>query len=372
LFTGEPRKMEKMLCVNDFEAHAKKHLNRQAWSFYSQGAEREFTLRENPRSFTRYILVPRMLRNTAKRDLSVTVLGERISMPIGIAPAAYQRLAHPDGELAAARAAAKAGTVYTLSSVSSTPMEDVAKCKRDSPQWMQLYQFKCRDTTREVVKMAEESGYKALVLTVDTPVIGLQLRVGRNGLDIPPHISVPILEKAMKKQKAMDSGKDHLRNVMFLEDTMTWEDVAWLKSITHLPIVLKGILSAEDAKEALKYGVSAVWVSNHGGRQLDGVPTALEVLPGISRALEGSGVEVYADGGVRWGSDVFKLLALGARAVFIGRPNLWGQAHSGEDGVNAVLNILKNELDRTMHLAGCKCIADIGPHLIAKRPIAKM
>ncbi|KAF8773642.1 Hydroxyacid oxidase 1 like protein [Argiope bruennichi] len=317
-----------MLCLKDFEEYAKNTMDRKTYAFYSQGAEREVTLRENLRAFTRYTFVPRWLRSKEERDLSTTVLGEKLSMPIGIAPMAYQRLAHPEGEVAAARAAADAGVIYTLSTVASSSIQEVAASRPNtSPLWMQLYVFKNRMGALKIIRRAEENGFKAIVLTVDTPVTGLQLKLWRNGLQLPPHIRQENLNR---------------------------------------------ILSVEDALEAVKYGASAVWVSNHGGRQLDCSPNTLDVLPDIASALAGTGCEIYVDGGVRWGSDVLKALALGARCVFVGRPILYGLNHSGQDGVRSLLEILRSELDRAMHLAGCNSIGEIGPHLLQKRQLAKI
>ncbi|XP_055951120.1 2-Hydroxyacid oxidase 1-like [Argiope bruennichi] len=363
-----------MLCLKDFEEYAKNTMDRKTYAFYSQGAEREVTLRENLRAFTRYTFVPRWLRSKEERDLSTTVLGEKLSMPIGIAPMAYQRLAHPEGEVAAARAAADAGVIYTLSTVASSSIQEVAASRPNtSPLWMQLYVFKNRMGALKIIRRAEENGFKAIVLTVDTPVTGLQLKLWRNGLQLPPHIRAPNLEEALKENPIVDKeARRHTSNTDMLNGALSWEDVAWVKSVTKLPVILKGILSVEDALEAVKYGASAVWVSNHGGRQLDCSPNTLDVLPDIASALAGTGCEIYVDGGVRWGSDVLKALALGARCVFVGRPILYGLNHSGQDGVRSLLEILRSELDRAMHLAGCNSIGEIGPHLLQKRQLAKI
>ncbi|GBL97603.1 Hydroxyacid oxidase 1 [Araneus ventricosus] len=364
--------MAKMLCLRDFEEYAKNNMERKAYEFYSQGAEREVTLRENLRAFTRFTFVPRWLRSKEERDLSTTVLGEKLSMPVGISPMAYQRLAHPDGEVAAARAAADAGVIYTLSTVATSSIQEVAASRPNkSPLWMQLYVFKNRMGALKIIRRAEENGYKAIVLTVDTPVTGLQLKLWRNGLALPPHLKAPNLEEALNENPITDGAQQHTSNTDMLNGALSWDDVAWLKTVTKLPIILKGILTVEDALEAVKYGASAVWISNHGGRQVDCSPNALDILPGISSALAGTGCEIYVDGGVRWGSDVLKALALGARCVFVGRPILWSLHHSGQDGVRSTLEILRSELDRAMHLAGCNTISEIGPHLVQKRQLAK-
>ncbi|GIY55386.1 hydroxyacid oxidase 1 [Caerostris darwini] len=401
-----------MLCLKDFEEYAEKTMDRKSWAFFSQGAERELTLRENLRAYTRYALIPRVLRSKSDRDLSTTLLGKKVSMPVGIAPTAYQRLAHPEGEVATARAANDIGVVYTLSSVSNTSIKDLANSRpNSSPLWMQLYLFKERRGALKIIKRAEEYGFKALVMTVDSPVIGLQLKLWKHGLELPPHLTVPNLDDALAEiQAGFIDTKSHSDNTFYLEDALSWEDVAWVKRVSKIHVILKGILTVEDALLAVKHGASAVWISNHGGDNwialfmrnlqlfrnivyhkidMNTVPKnlnkliiigenkccmfyELEVLPKIVAALKGTGCEVYVDGGVRWGSDVLKALALGARAVFIGRPTLWGLNHSGQDGVRSVLEILRSELKRAMHLTGCNTLSDIGPHLVQKREYAKI
>lgn len=364
--------MPKITCIKDYEDHAKEYLHLRTWTFFSMGSERDQTRKDNEDVYTRYKLIPRMLRENGQRDLSVTILGNRVALPIGIAPTAYQRMAHPDGELAAARAAAKVGTVYTLSTVSTTSLEDVSKCSSGAPQWMQVYILKNRSVTERMIQRAEANGFKALVLTVDTPAIGLHIKVWKTGFYLPPHLSFSNVEDAFDKRardttQSLDGMEE---NEMY--DMITWRDVNWVRSISRLPIILKGIITVEDALLSVQYGASAVWLSNHGGRQLDGIDTPLDVLPDVKKALEGTNCEIYIDGGVRWGTDVLKALALGAQAVFIGRPMIWGLTHSGQKGVENVLNILKRELSLAMLLAGCKSISEIGPHLVKKRDSFKL
>uniref|UniRef100_A0A2L2YAC9 (S)-2-hydroxy-acid oxidase n=2 Tax=Parasteatoda tepidariorum TaxID=114398 RepID=A0A2L2YAC9_PARTP len=360
-----------MLCIKDYEEYSRKHLDYKTWEFFSQGAEREVTLRENVSAFERYAFVPRMLQNIPNRDLSTTILGHKIPLPIGLSPTAYQRLAHPDGEIAASKAAEEMGAVYTLSTVATTSLEDVASSipNRSSPLFMQLYMSRIRAVNEYIIKNAESNGYKAIVLTIDIPVTGLQLRMWRTGgVDFPPHLSVPNVANALKKISNGEEIANHVNlGHSVFDHEMTWDDVTWIKSITNLPIVLKGILTAEDAKKAVEYGAAAVWVSNHGGRQLDGVDGTLDALPEIADALSGTDCEIYIDGGVRWGSDILKALALGARVVFFGRPIVWGLAHSGQEGVKSVIETLRSELDRAMHLVGCHSVKEVGPHLIKRR-----
>ncbi|XP_054717112.1 2-Hydroxyacid oxidase 1-like [Uloborus diversus] len=357
-----------MLCLKDYEDYASQTVDKKIWAFHSQGAEREETLKQNVQSFTRFKIIPRLLRNTPTRDLRVTILGNEVALPFGIAPSAYQRLTHPDGEIAVSNAASEMGTIFTLSTVASTSLEDIARHQvRNTPLFMQFYVLKERKYTEEMIHRVEKCGYKALVLTVDAPVIGLQYRLLRANFRLPPHISAPNIADAIPKKRPANA-----RNAELYSDTVSWEDVDWIRRISKLPLILKGIVTVDDALEAVKHGVSGIWVSNHGGRQLDGIEATLEALPDIAAALKGSGCEIYMDGGIRWGSDIFKALALGADFVFIGRPALWGLAHSGQEGVKRILEILKSELDRTMHLAGCASIKDISPHMVKKAHSSKI
>ncbi|XP_040066139.2 hydroxyacid oxidase 1-like [Ixodes scapularis] len=296
-------------------------------------------------------LLPRVLRDVTQRRLEVTLLGDqKVSMPVCISPSALHKRWHPDGEIATARAAHAERTLMVLSIYSSTSMEVV---KREVPGglfWLQLQFAVDRDLTRSLVRRAERSGYRALVVTADCPVFGKQI-----GLIKRPYRSSEFAEvKSMVSVKAMVSVIDH---------SQSWDDITWLKSITNLPLVLKGITNAEDAEEAISRGVSAILVSNHGGRQLDGQPATIEVLPEVVRAVRGR-VEVYIDGGVRHGTDVIKALALGAKAVFVGRPTIWGLAYNGEAGVRQMLSILGQEVDRDLALMGCSSINQLVPEMV--------
>jgi 4-hydroxymandelate oxidase len=347
--------------VEDFEEVARETLPQVVYDYYAGGAGDEWTLRENRRAFERWVLRPRFLVDCSNLDLRTTVLGQQIDFPVMVAPTAFHRLAHPDGELATARGAASAGTLMVVSTISTATMEDVAAAA-DGPKWFQLYMHKDRELTAGLVKRAYEHGYSAIVLTVDTPLLGRRLRDERNNFALPPGIGLANLEGV----PLPDAPGSNLFRYFAdqLEIAMTWEDVGWIRSLSPLPVLLKGLLTAEDAGLAVDAGVDGVLVSNHGGRQLDGAPASLDALPEIVEAVDGR-AEVYMDGGIRRGTDVLKALGLGARAVLVGRPVLWGLATDGQAGVLAVLSMLKAELALAMTLAGRRTVADIDPSLVA-------
>jgi 4-hydroxymandelate oxidase len=349
--------------VWDYEERAREVLPKQAYDYYAGGAEDEWTLRENREAFQRFVLRPRVLVNVSKRDISTTVLGQGVSMPVLIAPTALHRMADPEGEVATARAAAAFGTVMALSSLASRTIEDVARAG-SGPRWFQLYVMQDRGLTEELIERASRAGYGALVLTVDLPVLGWRDRDERNQFTLPEGIDYANLAV---EQPAGMSGSDLAAFVKFQHaESLTWDDLEWIRSAWEGPIVLKGLLTAEDARLAVESGVEGVVVSNHGGRQLDGAVPSVEALPEIVEAVE-ERAEIFLDGGVRRGSDVLKALALGARAVLVGRPILWGLAVGGENGVRHVLELLAGELDTAMAIAGCPTIPDVTPELVARR-----
>ncbi|CAH0484559.1 unnamed protein product [Peronospora farinosa] len=361
------------LNVLEYEEYAKEYLPKNAYDYYASGANDMVTLAENRQAFNRLILHPRVLRDVSNMTISTTLLGHRISSPVCVAPSAMHRMAHPDGEIASTSATAKADTCYILSTISTTSLEDVAeansKANPHALRWYQLYVFKDRELTRGLVKRAEKAGYKAIVLTVDTPMLGHREPDVRNRFSLPNHLTMANFahvggahEHGVNSHK--DSGLANYVSELF-DLTLNWNDVKWLKSITHLPVVVKGVLSPEDAKIAVEMGCEGVLVSNHGARQLDGVAATIDALPAIVKAVDGR-AEVYMDGGVRRGTDVFKALALGARAVFLGRPILFGLAHSGEEGVSNVLRILNEELKHAMLFSGTAKLADIGPAYVRR------
>jgi len=354
----------------DFEALAKARMEPSAYDYYAGGAEDEWTLAENVRAFDRVAIRPRVLAGTETVDLRTDVLGAQLAFPVALAPTAFNRLGHPDGELAAARAAGAAGTVMCVSTIASTPLEDVAGAAT-GPLWFQLYVYKDREVTRDLVARAEAAGYRALVLTVDTPRLGRRERDVRNNFTLPPGIGIVNLERYGTPEALRWAGTSSFTQYVhaLLHSGLTWESVDWLRSITTLPILIKGVLTGEDAALAIAHGAAGVVVSNHGGRQLDGAIATLDALPGIADAMAGRGV-VLADGGIRRGTDVFKALALGASAVLVGRAYLWGLAADGETGVARVLQLLREELELTMALAGCSSVAAITPRHVCRAPVA--
>jgi len=348
--------------VAEYEERAREILPQAAFDYYAGGAGDEWTLAENRAAFSRFVLRPRVLVDVSTCDTSTTVLGQHVASPILVAPTALQRMAHAEGEVAMARAAAAAGTVMILSTLASSTVEDVAEA--GSARWYQLYVQRDHDLTAELVKRAHAAGYSAIVLTVDLPVVGTRDRDTRNGFTIPEGLGYVNLGA---ERPGDTEGSDFAAYVSFLGDqSLTWDDLAWIRSLSPLPLVLKGILTAEDARLAAENGVDAVAVSNHGGRQLDGSIPSVEALPEVVEAV-GDRLEVLLDGGVRRGSDVLKALALGARAVLVGRPPIWGLAVDGERGAARVLELLRTELETAMALAGCRTVAEITPALVRRR-----
>ncbi|XP_049273761.1 2-Hydroxyacid oxidase 1 [Rhipicephalus sanguineus] len=329
--------------------------------YYSMGADEERTLAENMQAFKGLRLLPRLLRGVVNRSLETVLLGQRVSLPVGISPTAFHKVAHPDGEAATARAAAKAGTVMIVSISSTTSLEDVREAAPNALLWFQLCIFADRTITHRLVRRAEEAGYSAIVYAADIPVGGSNSE--KFGDFLKDYMEDLGFANFRDEDVASTGGKFQSRLVMNPEST--WSDVAWLKSITKLPLVVKGILTVEAAIQAVEHGASAIMVSNHGGRQLDCVPATIDVLPGIVRAV-GHRCEVYVDGGVRLGTDVVKAIALGARAVFVGRPILYGLAYRGEEGVVRVLDILRAETDRAMALMGCRCVSELHTDMVVR------
>ncbi|MGW4807161.1 alpha-hydroxy acid oxidase [Kitasatospora sp. NPDC004272] len=344
----------------DFERAARGRLPAELWDFVQGGSGAERTLAANRDAYARRRLRPRTMVDVSATDQGLTLLGSPLSTPVGIAPMAYHRLFHPEGEVATARAAGRAGALMVAGIFASRTLESIAEAAT-GPLWLQLYWLRHRDALAAVVERAEAAGYRALVLTVDAPRIGRRLRDARNGFAIPAHVRAVNLDPAlMAASHRADEGSsglaDHAREQF--DPTLTWSDLAWLRERSSLPIVLKGILTAEDARLAAEHGVDAVVVSNHGGRQLDGAPASLDALPEVAAAVPPS-LPVLLDGGVRTGTDVALAVALGARAVLIGRPVLWGLAVDGEHGVARVLDLLKAELDDTLALLGRPRLTDL-------------
>jgi 4-hydroxymandelate oxidase len=355
--------------IADFEAEARARMEPSAFDYYAGGAGDELTLAANRAAFAEVFLRPRVLVDVTRVDTAVTVLGQRLEMPILIAPTAFQRLAHSDGELATARAAGRAGTVMVASTIATHTLEDIAAAA-GGPLWFQLYVYRDREVTLELVRRAEAAGYRAIVVTVDTPHLGRRERDLRNAFQLPPGVAIANfahLGGKMARAAGWNSAESFAKYVHDLMDaSLSWEAISWIRSQTSLPIVLKGILTAEDALRAAGVGADAVIVSNHGGRQLDGVLPTLRALPPIAEALAGAPGEcqLLMDGGVRRGADVLKALALGARAVLVGRAVLWGLAAGGEEGVVRVLALLREELELALRLSGRPSIAGLDHSLV--------
>lgn len=355
-------KAERLLTLRDWERAAKARLSKAAWDYYRSGADRERALARNTKAFDRWVVWYRVLVDVAERDLSTTALGFPLQTPILVAPTAFHRMAHPDGELATARGAAAAGSLYVASTLSTTSLEEIAEAS-PSPKWFQLYVHKDRAFTESLIHRAETAGYEALVVTVDAPLLGRRVRDERNRFALPQGLEMANLRE-LPAMSDTDGSLLAIHVASQHDAAFTWQDLAWLRERSHLPVVLKGVVRADDALRAVDAGVAGIVVSNHGGRQLDSAPATLDALPGVAQAV-GSRAEVYFDGGVRSGDDVFKALALGARAVFVGRPVLWGLAVGGEEGVAAVLGRLTEDLSRVMALAGTPSIAAIDRSMVA-------
>ena len=351
----------------EYEAAAAAKLDPIAWDYYKSGALDEVTLRENRAAFDRLTLNYRVLVDVSERRLECSVLENLVSMPVLVAPTAFHRLAHPDGELATARAAGRAGTIMILSTLSNSSVEDVVRAA-SGPVWFQLYVYKDRGATVDLVQRVEAAGCQALVLTVDAPLLGRRERDVRNRFRLPDGLNVEnMLAGGLGTlPPAEDSGLAAYFATL-LDPSLTFDDISWLRSKTRLPVLVKGIVRPDDAWQAVDHGAAAIIVSNHGGRQLDTSPATIDVLESIVAAVGERG-EVLIDGGVRRGTDVVKALALGARAVLVGRPVLWGLATGGEDGVLDVLEILRSELDLAMALAGCPSLEAIERDLVSRRP----
>lgn len=336
-----------LLNVWDYEEEAARRLEAGAHGYYAGGAGDERTLRDNVQAYTRWQLRPRVLVDVAGCTTATTVLGQELSMPLAIAPVAFQRVAHPDGEVAMAKAAKAVGTAMCLSTLAtSTPAEVAAT---GATRWFQLYVFSDEGLTRELVGQARDNGFTALVLTVDTPILGRRERDFRTGFTIPDTVKVAAFG---------EGGMTPLGAFSPMSQSVTWRDLERFAAAAELPVLVKGVLTAEDAKLACEHGAAGIVVSNHGGRQLDGVSATIDALPEVVEAVDGR-VEVLIDGGIRRGADVVKALALGARAVLAGRAPLWGLAVAGEEGARNVLELLQAEILLALKLVGCASPADV-------------
>jgi isopentenyl diphosphate isomerase/L-lactate dehydrogenase-like FMN-dependent dehydrogenase len=354
------------LAPEELELRAREVLPPEAYVYVAGGAGGEDTVRANREAFRRWRIVPRFLRDVSRRDLTVEFLGRRLPAPVLLAPVGVQGMLHPEAELAVARAARSLGVPIVLSTVSSTPLEKVAEALGDSPRWFQLYWPKDPALAASLVGRAERAGFEAVVVTLDTFLLGWRERDLQlawlpfaQGKGIANYLTDPAFRAALPAppEKDPDAAARHFLAVVS-NSALTWDDLAWLRRQTRLPILLKGILHPDDARKAVDCGAAGVIVSNHGGRQVDGAVASLDALPAVTEAVAGR-AEVLFDSGIRRGADVFKALALGARAVLLGRPYCWGLAVGGENGVREVLRNLMADFELTMGLAGCSACAEI-------------
>jgi L-lactate dehydrogenase (cytochrome) len=367
--------------VSDLRIRARKRLPKQIFDFIDGGAGDETTLRANRTAFDRVLLRPSQLVDVSRRNLATSVGIDRLSVPVMLGPTGLQRLVHRHGELEAARAAGDAGTVYVISTASGFSMEEIAAVA-SGPLWFQLYLWRDRDVVKGLVDRAARAGCTALVVTVDTPIVSIRDRDHRNGMTVPPRVTAKTIAEGVRKPRwvreflmgppitfgnfkesdipGLDSSVGIMTyvNKEMTNPAATWSELDWLRDLWPGKLLVKGILSAADAELSLEHGADGVIVSNHGGRQLDGAPATLDVLPAVVAAV-GTRGDVLLDGGVRRGSDILKAMALGAKAVLIGRPYWWGLALDGRQGVTDVMGILRRELDLALGLVGRTDVADL-------------
>jgi len=356
-----------MINLSEIEAAAAANMDAAAWGYYAGGANDEVTLRENQSAWSRLAIRYRTMVDVSVRDLSTTVLGRRIDFPVLVAPTAMQKLAHPEGELAMVRACGRCGTIMIVSTTATTSLEEV-RSAATAPTWFQLYLYQDRGATRALLERARDAGYSAIVITVDAPMLGWRERDLRNRFTLPKHLTIANAVAAGAGHDRMPSadgeGSGLAKHLQALHDAaLTPKDIAWAREITGLPVIVKGIVRGDDAARAIEHGAAGIVVSNHGGRQLDTAVASARALPEVAEAVDGRG-EVYVDGGVRRGTDVVKAIALGARAVLVGRPPLWGLAADGEAGVVSVLHHLRHEFDLAMALSGCTSVAELTRDLV--------
>ncbi|EDW02141.1 peroxisomal (S)-2-hydroxy-acid oxidase GLO5 [Drosophila grimshawi] len=353
-----------LVCVEDFEEKASSQLEKSTLDYYKSGAGEQFSLKLNREAFRRLRLRPRCLRDVSQPDISCQILGQQQKWPVGIAPTAMQKMAHPDGEIGNARAAGKAGSIFILSTLSTTSLEDLAAGAPDTHKWFQLYIYKDRSLTKKLVHRAEKANFKALVLTIDAPIFGHRRSDVRNKFSLPSHLSLANFQGEQANGVVTMGGSGINEYVVNQFDpSITWKDINWLKQLTSLPIIVKGVLTAEDAVLAREFGCAGIIVSNHGARQIDTVPASIEALPEVVKAV-GKDLLVMLDGGIMQGNDIFKALALGAKTVFIGRPAVYGLAYNGERGVEELLSVLRKDFEITMALIGCQKLKDIQSNMV--------
>ena len=356
--------MTSLLNLDDYEHAARGLLEGPIYDFIAGGALDESTLTENRTAYDRWRFRPRAMVGVEHRNLAVNILGDRLSMPIGVAPSAFHKLAHPDGEIATARAAGTSGTVMCVSVMATVSLEEIAAVA-SGPLWFQTYIFKDRGFAIDLATRAHAAGYRALVLTVDTPVLGRRERDFRNKFELPPGIEMRNLNLPAAVHGSYQSPMVRFINEQ-IDPSLTWRDVEEFIQTVQMPVLVKGILHPDDALLAAQSGASGIIVSNHGGRQLDGAIATLDTLPEIVSAVRSTTLDVIVDGGIRRGADVVKALALGAKIVMVGRPVLWGLAVDGETGVQAILEILHLELDTALALIGCPRAVDLNMNYLTR------
>jgi lactate 2-monooxygenase len=367
------QKPELPISFAELERRAEEVMTPEAWGYVAGSAGSEDTARANLEAFRRWRIVPRMLRDVSERNLSVELFGDTLPAPLLLAPVGVQSIVHEEGELAAARGAEEAGIPFVLSTASNSSIEDVAEACGDNLRWFQLYWPVDKDLTESFVRRAETAGYKAIVVTLDTPLLAWRPRDLQNaflpflrGEGIAHYLSDPVFREGLEKPPEEDLQSAVLRWVqVFSDPSDTWERLTELRELTGLPIVLKGILHPDDARAAVDAGVDGVIVSNHGGRQVDGSIASLDALPGVADAVPDD-FPVLFDSGIRSGADAFKALAIGARAVLLGRPYIWGLALGGAPGVAHVVKAFLADLDLTFALAGCSSVADVERDLLVR------
>lgn len=380
------RRLARSATVEDLRRVARRRLPRGVFDYIDGGAEDELTMRANAQAYRDLTFAPRVLRDVGDVDTSSTLLGKSMPLPLVLAPTGFTRIAHPEGELAVARAAKRAGIPYSLSTLGTRSIEEVAAAGSDR-LWFQVYTWKDRDLVADLVRRSAAAGYEALCLTIDTAVLGRRERDVRRGFTLPPKVGLATIfdgivhpgwswqfltsEPIMFANVAGLGGLDGSNAISLAEyvgeqfdPALSWNDVGWLREHWDGPIVLKGIQTVEDARIAVDHGVEAIALSNHGGRQLDSAPATLDLVAPVAEAVGGR-VEIICDGGARRGSDIVKAVALGADAVMVGRPYLYGLGAAGEAGVDQVLANFASEMKRTMQLIGCTTVKDLGPEYLA-------
>lgn len=352
------------LNVLDYEKVSQSLLEPQAHDYYQSGAMCEHTLKDNIAAYQRIKFLPRVLKDVNSVNTSIKLAGRSLRLPLMISPTAFLGMAHPDGELAVAKAANNSNTIMVCSTMSNTPIEEIT-CVTNAAVWFQLYVYKDKKATLALIERAKNAGCEAIVITVDAPFLGRRERDVRNQFQLPSHLKMSnlyALEHSHLPNKDGHSGLAHYFENL-IDKSLTWRDIGWIKEHASMPVYLKGILHPQDAKLAVEYGVDGIIVSNHGGRQLDGSIASIDALPGIIKSVNQQ-IPVIIDGGIRRGSDILKALALGAQCAGIGRPIIWGLSHSGQQGVEDIFNIFQSELELAMALAGCSNVSSINNDII--------